>query len=421
MIFYDDKVVGVTNSNGNLSISEVCADEDVIFKASFVVTGDLSCDGKVTGLFDLIVLGNVKAKEIDVKGRFVCLGECEIEESVLVQYDIYANSMKAESIVGREQIIAGSIDVGTISSEGSIIVGKVLSVNERAETQQNIICGETAYGSGSLAANCVITGDPLDMDDGDAIETPPCKYEPKSQTPQQQQVALIPAISPYVKDNDYTNYIRDYLVKTEEGKKEIFDNYNKVLKAVETMVPTKFAGTKDAALLLMMIELSNSKYFVGWEAIQQWTQEFRDYFRELIVEKSFDISNLKPIYELRTGMSVWHEKYKRGIVGNISVFKGTKYAEVTFDSTGKKMFAAYDKSGNFKKIEDGTNGLDSGRCLVECNVHSYAEWVAAISALEANKSFLGKDLYNVIYELLIGKMGLKAKYIEDRFKSKGWN
>lgn len=416
MIFYDDKVAGVTNSNGNLSINTVQADEDVTFKASFVVSGDLSCDGKVTGLFDLIVLGNVNAKEIDVKGRFVCLGECEIEDSVVVQYDIYANTMKAESVVGREQIVAGSMDVGTVSSEGNIIVSKVLSVNERAETQQNILCGETAYGSGSIAAACVLTGEPLDMDDGDEIEAPPCKYESKGVLSQQKSTL---ANNPYLPRNDYKEYINNYLIPAEESKKATFEKYIDVLKKVEVCTHAKFAGVKDAALLLTMVEISSSPYFVGWETIQQWTQELRDYFCELIVEKAFDVSNLEPIYDLRTGLHVWHEKYKKGIVGNITVFNGNRFAEVLFEDFGKKKFIAYEKSGNFKKIEDDAAGSISGKGAVLCDVRSYSEWVSAVHTLENNTEFLGKELYSVISELLISKMGLKTKYIEDRFKPKG--
>ena len=417
MIFYDDKVEGVTNNNGSLSIDTVQADEDVTFKASFVVTGDLSCDGKVTGLFDLIVLGNVNAQEIDVKGRFVCLGECEIEDSVVVQSDIYANTMKAESVVGREQIVVGSMDVGTVSSEGNIIVSKVLSVNDRAETQQNIICGETAYGSGSIAAVCVLTSEPLDMDDGDEIETPPCKYESKGVASLPKSV---PANNPYISGNVYKEYIYNCLIPAEESKKAMFERYLDVLKRMEKCTSAKFAGVKDAALLLTMIELSGS-YFAGWDTIQQWTQELRDYFRELIVEKAFDASSLKPIYDLRTGLHVWHVKYKKGIVGNITTFNGNRFAEVIFEEYGKKKFTAYEKSGNFKKIEDDAAGSPSGKRTVQCEVRSYTEWVSAIHTLENNKEFLGKELYNVINELLIGKMGLKAKYIEDRFKPKGWN
>lgn len=415
MVFYDDKVAGVTNNKGNLSIDAVQANEDITFKASFVVTGDLSCAGKVTGLFDLIVLGNVYAKEIDVKGRFVCLGECVIEDSVVVQYDIYANTMRAESVVGREQIVAGSMDVGTVSSEGNIIVSKVLSVNNRAETQQKILCGETAYGSGAIAAACVLTGEPLDMDDGDEIETPPCKYESKGTAYQQNSA---PEKNPFIQGNDFKEYIYSCLIPAEESKKATFERYLEVLKKVEMFASTQFTGVKDAALLLSMIELSNSPYFSDWETIRQWTQEFRDYFSELIVEKAFDASKLKPIYDLRVGLHVWHEKYKKGIVENIIMFNGNRFAEVLFEDFGKKKFTALEKSGKFKKIEDDAVSSTSGKGSVQCDVRSYSEWISAIHTLENNKEFLGKELYVIINELLIDKMGLKGKYIEDRFKPK---
>ena len=55
-----------------------------------------------------------------------------------------------------------------------------------------------------------------------------------------------------------------------------------------------------------------------------------------------------------------------------------------------------------------------------CNINDYQEWLTALEVLNENKKLLGDNLHNAIFDLLIEKIGLKAKFVEDRFKEKGW-
>lgn len=84
MKLYDDKTKNAINNGMQLLLPVVDANEDIIFKASYVIAGDLRCSGKVSALFDLIVLGDASAKEIDVKGRFVCMGHCTVNGAIIV-------------------------------------------------------------------------------------------------------------------------------------------------------------------------------------------------------------------------------------------------------------------------------------------------------------------------------------------------
>ena len=78
MILYDDKAKDAIKAENQLIFPNINESDDITFKASYIISGNLSCSGKIAALFDLIVFGDVVAEEVDVKGRFVCMGRCSI-------------------------------------------------------------------------------------------------------------------------------------------------------------------------------------------------------------------------------------------------------------------------------------------------------------------------------------------------------
>lgn len=101
MITYDDKskgAVSVGNTNNSFIINNIEDCGEIVFKASYIIAADLIVSGKIIALFDLIVLGNVKAYNIEVKGKFVCLGNCDVEESIIVNGKIIAQGIKAKNV-----------------------------------------------------------------------------------------------------------------------------------------------------------------------------------------------------------------------------------------------------------------------------------------------------------------------------------
>ena len=178
MITYDDKskgAVSVGNTNNIFIINNIEDCGEIVFKASYIIVADLIVSGKIIALFDLIVLGNVKAYNIEVKGKFVCLGNCNVEESIIVNGKIIAQGIKAKNVESHEQVISQEIDVKTIKVEGNILVGQTLAIEDLAYSEQNILCGETAYGAGRISASCITTVEELDLDRGIAAVVNPNK------------------------------------------------------------------------------------------------------------------------------------------------------------------------------------------------------------------------------------------------------
>lgn len=424
MIVYDDKTEGAIAAGKQLMLADVDTLDDVTFKASFIISSDLRCKGSLSALFDLIVLGDVEAEEADIKGRFVCLGKCDIVGSLTVQNDIWAEDIQATSITCHDRIVAQSIDADSVYSEGTIIIGKTLAIKNIAETNQDIICGETAFGEGRIVALRILTSDPLDLDEGtDALEKP---YSYSSNYGVKRDSKFAKEVASYAQKNDYTSYLRKLSSIPGIDAVGKFDRYLSVLNSVDAAYPSAIDDFTDISVLLWLIDIIRSDYFKDWPTIVKWTEEIKKHF-ELMAEGKFSITRPgKPADNLLQGYTVSHVKYGQGIVDNISFFqsgsKSTKLATVRFNESGTKIFPIPDSLDYFLILsETQAPSSDEIRKSIICEIDSYAEWLSALSLINETRGYLGEELYSVIFELLIEKMGLKAKFVVDRFKEKGWD
>ena len=424
MLVYDDKTSTAVSSGTQLIIPSIHTSEDVIFKASYIVSCELKCQGKVTALFDLIVFGDFYADEIDVKGRFVCIGRCTVSGSIIVQNDIWCEDIQATSITCHDRIVAQSIDADSILADGNIIIGKTLAVGEKAQTDQNILCGETAYGSGKIIASSIITIEPLDLDDGEEALEFPFHYLPITNNPSTN--VIFKETAKYEKNNDYTRYIATLMKNAEEAELKRLEKYATVLKTVEKALPLSNSEFRDAALLIWLIDISESQYFNNWSKIKEWTEIILFHFKN-ITEDEFTASKPgTPAIKLLKGYIINHEKFGTGVVEDIIIPKAgsnfKKMVLVKFDQYGKKKFPIPESLKFFSVISE-TELPASGEIKdsITCDITNYEEWLTALKIINDNKERLGKALYDAIFELLIEKIGLKAKFIETRFKEKGWN
>ena len=423
MVVFDDKSPNALRSGNQLLIPGGQSSEDVTFKASYCVSQDLTCDGKITALFDLIVFGDVRADEIEIKGRFVCMGHCIVSGAIIVQNDMWCEDVQAASITCHDRIVAQSIDADSIFADGSIIIGKTLAIEKKAQTNQSVICGETAYGAGKIIASSILTVEPLDLDDGEEALESPFQYSPKTQS--ESTIIISKESAKYEKDNDYSGYIAALIKNSEENVQKQLKKYLTVLKAVEMATPSSISDFRDAALLIWLVELSNSGYFKGWNTISEWTEAILAHFQNVAEGKITGSIQGKPAEKLLKGYTVSHTKYGIGVVEDV-VSSGTgthssKMAIIKFEEYGVKKFPIPDALKHFLVLsETSTSSSEEIKGSMTCDINDYKEWLTALEIINENKGLLGDNLHNAIFELLIEKIGLKAKFVEDRFKEKGW-
>lgn len=300
MTTYDDKTKGAIASGRQFILPLFKPCDEATFKASYIVASDIKCDGKITALFDLIVLGDVQAKEIDVKGKFVCLGNCTVSGSVVVQNEIWANDLRASDIESHDRIVAQEIDGDTIVADGSIIVGRILAVEKVAISNKNILCGETAYGAGRVAAKTIITGEPLDLDDGEDAVDSPNTYRPVAETPQAAISSLTSnePIDPialgekeYAPSSDFIGYL-DFLAATvyDEESKVKFARWKEVLSEGDAVRKSGINEYANVAIVVWLAEIVWSDYFKSWDMIDDIFDSFESHFKGLIEKNKNAVS-----------------------------------------------------------------------------------------------------------------------------------
>lgn len=289
---YDDKTKGVIASSERFILPSFKPCNNATFKASYIVASDVKCNGKITALFDLIVLGSVEAAEIDIKGRFVCLGNCEVSDSIIVQNEIWANDIRAEYIETHDRIVAQEIDGGTIVADGSIVAGKILAVEKLAKSEKNILCGETAYGAGRIAANTIITGEPLDLDDGEEAVISPNTYRPiavYSQTSNNIVGATDPVDlisygkTEYAPLGNVIGYL-EFLTSAscDDRNKAKFSRWCNVINEAEAVYQSGISEFTNVAMLIWLVEIAGSSYFEDWDKIYELFDVFEDHFKSMV-------------------------------------------------------------------------------------------------------------------------------------------
>jgi hypothetical protein len=354
MTTYDDKTNGAIESGRNFILPDFTPCDEVTFKASYVIASDIKCVGKIIALFDLVVLGSLEASEVDIKGRFVCLGNCKVSGSIIVQNEIWVNNIQAEKIEVHERIVAEEIEGSTIFADGSILVGKILAVKKFAFSHKNIICGETAYGAGRIAANTVITGEPLDLDNGVEAIISPSTYIPnitQSELPAIEVATETTTLisygeMEYAPLGDFRGYL-DFLISAscDNDEKVKFNRWKNTLNEAETTLQSGIDSYINVAILIWLTEIVASDYFKNW----------------------------------------------------------------------KKIFELFDAFENhFKKV------VHTDKNAIKCFIESYNEWLGALTILNRYGALIDNTVYDVVFEMVVSNLGIKAKFISERFNEKGW-
>jgi hypothetical protein len=291
MITYGDKTNGIVVSDNRFILVHSIEYDDVTFKTSYLVVTNIKCNGKIIALFDLTILGNVEAAEIDVQGKLVCLGECNVSGSIVVQNEIWANDVRANKIECHDRIVAQEIECDTIIADGSIIVGKTLAIEKLARSEMNILCGETAYGTGNVAAKVIVTGEPLDLDtDGEAIESPN-RYIPAVSSDSPNPNAGTDAHknlislgkSSFAPKGDFLGYLSVLLRDVfDEDAKVKFLRWHDVLSQADAVKRNSLSSFADIALIVWLAEIVWSEYFKDWFAIRNLFDTFESHFKCLV-------------------------------------------------------------------------------------------------------------------------------------------
>ena len=420
MAVYDDKTSGIIKAGDRdncFIISNVKSRTEAVFKASYIVASSMRISGKITALFDLIVLGDVEADDIEVKGKFICMGDCTVENSIIVQDKMFAKQVKAKNIEVHDQITAQEIDVDVIKADGNIIVGQTLATEELAFSEQNILCGETAYGAGQISANSIITVEELDMDDGvDAVVNPNIIIFEG-----QNVKSGFDFGKKHIDKNDYEAYFSDLWVDCDDVMQYNIVRWRRALSEVEKIVKGKELECFDLGLLLTLTEINFSSYFKGWDTISQWWNSLFKHFNSIANGEGLGVEKKISMADFTINQRVRHDKYGTGKVTGTRKASGETMADIMFDG-GKTISFKLDIAIKFFSLEKESKYTpEELKEKLFIAPIEYGEWLAFLSIMEMYDHMYSPNLNKILNDLLYSKIGLKTKFIEERIKDNGWN
>ena len=416
MAVYDDKTPGIIKSGNYSMISSVKSRTEAVFKASYIVASGIQVEGKITALFDLIVIGDVVAHDIDVKGKFVCLGNCQVGNSVTVQDKLFVKEIRAKSIEVHDDITAQEIDVDVLRADGNVIVGQTLATEELAYSEQNILCGETAYGAGRISAHAIITGEELDMDDGEDAVVDPNKIVFDDDSGNQKSVNG----KKYAEKNDFESYLGELFDNCgmDDIKQYTVVRWLRILKKVCEVEQQINFECYDVGLVLGLTEIRFSEYFSGWETIAKWQKDFLEKFNKMANGESVSQETKLTVKTLSVGQRLVHSTYGIGSIVDIKK-KDKTLVEVLFDS-GKKLSFQMEIALKFFSRADAPTAEEIISKLY-IKPEEFEEWANYIQILEVYGHMFSPKLNECAMDLLCSKIGVKSKFVLDRIKENGWS
>ncbi|MBZ4670323.1 MAG: hypothetical protein JG769_627 [Oscillospiraceae bacterium] len=315
MITYDDKTEGVFTSGERFIVPHSIDSDDLIFKASYIVESNIKCKGKITALFDLIVVGDVEAYEIDVKGRFICIGKCKAN-TITVYGEIWAEEIIAINIETNSRITAQEIKAKTIIAESNILVSHTIEIDNTAESNKAIICGETVFGAGVLCSPVLFTGEPLDLDNGEEaviIKDSTQKSEESNHitdkligTGTEANLIQIGEKS-FKQENDFCGYL-DLVISSahDDEEREKFKRWKAVLQEVELSCHS-LDKCKNIVQLIWLSEIANSDHFRNWSKVDEMFIMLDQHFTNLLYSNSDSIiCTVNNYSELLMALNILH-------------------------------------------------------------------------------------------------------------------
>ena len=148
---------------GGVNITEaVCMEKKLVFNESYTVAGPALSASSVYACYDLIVLGNLEADEIEVRGSLCVLGNIKAKQLSCLKTITCNGKIEADEIFGND-IIAKDIRCKKITCSGNIIAQSTLDTSEDLVTEKAVITGEGILGSGRFSSRYAATTEYFDF------------------------------------------------------------------------------------------------------------------------------------------------------------------------------------------------------------------------------------------------------------------
>ncbi len=149
---------------GGVNIAEtVISDKRLVYNESYTVAGERLEAPTIYACYDLTVIGDIEAEEIEIHGDLRVTGSIKTRRLYCQAELLCTGNIDADSITA-EEIIAGSIACKTLTCPGNIIVRTTIDIGESLAADMSVITGEGIIGTGVFSARNGIAVDYFSFD-----------------------------------------------------------------------------------------------------------------------------------------------------------------------------------------------------------------------------------------------------------------
>ena len=149
---------------GGVNIAEaIQTDKRLVFNESYTITGIKAAAPSVYACYDLTVIGDLDAEEIEVRGNLYVMGNIKAKKLSCLKSIVCSGDIDAEVIYGSE-IVANDIACSVISCTGNIIVRTTIDVAESLQSEKSVMAGEGILGSGRFSAKNAVAAEYFDFE-----------------------------------------------------------------------------------------------------------------------------------------------------------------------------------------------------------------------------------------------------------------
>lgn len=160
IIQFDTSAQQIAGKNITYAIQ---SDNRLVFNESYTIIGEKLRASSIYACYDLVVIGDVEAEDIDVRGNLTVMGNIK-SQTLSCSKNITCNgTINSEKLFGNE-IIADNINCGILSCNGNVIARSVIDIQQSIETEKSVITGEGILGNGSFSARNAVAAEYFEFD-----------------------------------------------------------------------------------------------------------------------------------------------------------------------------------------------------------------------------------------------------------------
>lgn len=140
------------NVVGGVNIAEATqSDNRLVFNESYTVTGKILSVPSIYACYDLTVVGDMEADDIDVRGNLYVRGNIKAKRLSCLKSIICSGDIDVEAIFSNE-IVANDIVCHTVSCSGNIVARTAIDISKSLISEKSVMAGEEILGSGQFSA-----------------------------------------------------------------------------------------------------------------------------------------------------------------------------------------------------------------------------------------------------------------------------